>query len=234
MRYTTILFDADDTLFDFKKAEYTALDDTLNEYNIPHSDCDIAEYSVINERTWKSFERGEIRRSEIGITRFGAFLKYIGRSDIDTVSFNKQYSEHLSHNCFLFNGTISLLDALKPLYSMYMITNGTSRVQHGRLDDSGIGRYFNGVFISDDIGLSKPDREYFDYVLDRVDEKDISKILIVGDSLTSDIKGGIDSGIDTCHLNRKCVEYNDISPTYSVRSIDELRSFLIDLSSEVT
>lgn len=227
--YTTLLFDADNTLLDFDKDERQGLIRVLNEYGVPVSEENIAIYSKINQGLWKQFEKGEITKPELKRIRFGLFFDAIGfKSDTDVFEVNERYLSFLSDGNNLLDGAKELCESLKAKgYDMYIVTNGVANTQKRRLTQSGILPLFTEVFVSETVGFQKPRKEFFDYVLENIKEKDINKILLIGDSLSSDIKGAVNSGI-------KCVWYNKENTNipeypkadYVINNISELEEIL--------
>ena len=132
------------------------------------------------------------------------------------------YFEELSKGNMLLDGALSLCESLAPHYKMHLITNGSTYIQKKRLGNSPIRAFFDKVFISEEMGVKKPDKAFFDMVISEIDEKDKSKICIIGDSMSSDILGGINSGIDTCFFNRSG-EKGKYIPTYEVKSFEEMK-----------
>lgn len=201
MKYTSLFLDLDNTILDFNKAEDSAIRRVLQKHNLPCDDDIVKKYSEINLSYWKRFEKGEIKREDIFENRFTDLLKYLNREG-DVVTIAKDYFVFLSEGYYTVDGAVDILKYLKRKgYSIYITTNGISFTQVKRIRDSGIEDYIDAVFISEDIGHKKPEKEYFDSVLERIPEKVKTKILIIGDSQSSDILGGINSGIDTCWYN---------------------------------
>ncbi len=223
-KYTTLLFDSDDTLLDFKAAENSALRQMMTNKDLPFSEENAEIYSQINKGFWEAFERGEIEKKEIYAGRFKKFFESIGVS-FDAVVAAAAYEENLGNNHQIISGAVELLKKLYRDYEIYIITNGRDCIQKSRLKDSGIVNFVKDVFISETVGVPKPEKAYFDYVLRHISEKDISKILIIGDSMSSDILGGINSGIDTCWYNpeKKTPKYK---PTYEICELKQLEVLL--------
>ncbi len=223
-KYTTLLFDSDDTLLDFKAAEYSALRQMMADKGLPFSPENAEIYSNINKGYWEAFEQGLIEKKEIYVGRFKSFFEHLGVST-DPVSAAAVYEENLGKNHQLINGAIELLEKLYGKYEMYIVTNGRDCIQKQRLNDSNIINYVSGVFISETVGAPKPEKKYFDYVFDNIPENDLSKILIIGDSMSSDILGGINAGIDTCWYNPlgKSPKY---IPTYEIGTLLELEKII--------
>lgn len=225
LRYTTLYFDLDNTLLDFSAAQAKAISELLRLYKIEPKPEHITLYSNVNKMFWERYERGEISRGEIFEGRFIEFAKRIG-AKINTAKMSKDYFCLLAKGHDVIPGAVEILEYVKAKgYTVCATTNGVSVTQHKRIRESGILGWFDYVFISENTGHYKPEKEYFDFVIDHTPEKDPGKILIIGDSLTSDIAGGINAGIDTCWLNAEGVAAR-ILPTYEIRNISELKHIL--------
>ena len=227
--YKYILLDIDDTLLDFSAAEEGALSKTLNHYGIEDTEHTRAVYSRVNVSYWKRFERKEITKAQLWADRFSAFGKEIGITIgcEQSVEMNTYYLNALGGFAIPLPGAEDLCRTLiQRGYRLYAVTNGNTAVQHSRLDALGYKKYFSGLFISEEVGFNKPSKEYFDVVFETIGGSR-SDYLIVGDSLTSDIAGGANSGIDTCWYNPRMHEnVNGPIPTYTVRNYAELSALL--------
>lgn len=224
-KYTTLLFDADGTLLDFKADEKAALLKVMKLYSIECSDENVELYSRINQSLWKAFERGEIEKQDIQNTRFKEFFKALGISeDYNFTEINKIYLSFLSDGGRLLNGAKELLYKLKNLgYDICIITNGISSTQNKRLQRAEIKGLFSHIFVSEAVGHQKPKKEFFEYVFSIIDEKDTSKLVVIGDSLTSDIKGAVNSGIDSIWIRQDGeTPADDCSPTYIIDDIKDV------------
>lgn len=225
MKYTSIFLDLDNTLLDFNKAEYYAAKKLFEKYDLPCDDKAIKTYSSINSFFWKRFENGEIKKQEIYEKRFKVFCDFY-ETKADTAKMSQDYFTNLSEGYYTVDGTFDILDYLKAKnYRLYATTNGMSLTQFKRIEKSGLKPYFDKVFVSEDAGHQKPEKEYFEYVLKNIAEKDKSKILIVGDSQSSDILGGINIGIDTCWFNPKGDKAIYISE-YEISDLSHLKNIL--------
>lgn len=197
-RFDIVLLDADETIFDFKRAEDHSLRQLLESYNITPTDELVSQYSAINLALWKALERGEVTREKLKVLRFERFFTQIGLNGVDYAKANDSYLENLSNSTFLIDGASDFVKELHKLCRIYFATNGLTKAQTGRFSQSAIKDDFDGAFISEQIGFAKPDKAYFDYIFNALKIEDTSRVIIVGDSLTSDMLGGKNAGITTC------------------------------------
>lgn len=232
MKYTTILFDADGTLFDFLHAEKEALCETFSSFGIDLDEERISSYSEINDGLWKALERGEIEKEVLRYKRFELFCKK-HELNCDTAKISSLYTQNLSTKGHLIDGADDLCRNLYGKAKLYIVTNGIGFVQKGRMAKSGISKYFETTFISEEIGCEKPDVKYFDHVSEHIDGFNKNSTLIVGDSLTSDIKGGILFGIDTCWYNPKNKAVPDgMNITYVTGNFNEIYDVIMNESEK--
>ncbi len=229
--YSTLLFDADNTLLNFDEAETEGLKKAFESFGINLSEEDVEIYSEINVSFWKRYEKGEILKSEIGPGRYDVFLKYLNREELKGLTaeeVNEKYMECLSECGNLIEGAPELLKYLKSEgYDIYIVTNGTGWIQDSRLKRSGLLPFLNGLFISDYIGFQKPKKEFFDAVFSEINEKDKAKLLVIGDSLSSDIKGAENAGLDYIWYNHDGIQRpENVSPEKEIGNINELFNLL--------
>ena len=186
-----VLWDVDGTLLDFKKAEYAAIKKCFKIFNLGEcTDEMIGRYSVINRKYWEKLERGEITKQEVLINRF---VDFFAREEIQTdcaEDFNKEYQIQLGETICFCDHSYELMMSLKGRVKQYAVTNGTKTAQDRKLSKSGLLDVLDGVFISEVVGCEKPGIKFFEHVWEQIGEYDKKEILIVGDSLTSDIQGG--------------------------------------------
>lgn len=220
--YSLLLFDADGTLFDYERGERSSLDRTLSAYAVEPSDAIRVTYKGINGKLWKAFERGEVTIPQIRTERFRALFEQLGVT-ADPSEAGELYLSFLGESGFLLDGTLKLLETLSKGYELALITNGITDTQYGRLDASGIRSYFDPIIISDEVGVQKPDPGIFELLFDKAGNPDKREALIIGDSLTSDMQGGINFGIDTCWYNPEKRERRPPLPvTHEISSFAEL------------
>lgn len=221
----TIFFDLDDTILDFKMSERTALTKTLRELGIEPDEEMIALYSQYNISQWKRLELGEISRAEVKVNRYRLLFDHFGITASPQIA-TEIYEKHLAVGHYFIDGAVDMLKSLEGLYDMYLVSNGTKKVQDGRLSSAGISHYFKNIFISEEVGVEKPSKKFFDYCFERIENFDKSSAVIVGDSLSSDIKGGKNAGIKTIWFNRKKESCNAIVPDYQISTLQELKPLL--------
>ncbi len=225
--YEWLLFDADNTLFDFNAAEDYALTKTLLHFGANADGETKACYSAVNDALWKAFERGEIPQEAIMARRFAQFMELQGLSG-DSESWNRYYVQSLSGCSVLLPGAEALCRRAAQKYTLVLITNGVPFVQRSRLQRSPIARYFGDrVFISGEMGCRKPEKEFFDRVLEAIGaRKQRSKVLVIGDSLSSDIRGAFNARLDSVWLKWPSAKAGPIQPTYEVENLAQLAAFL--------
>lgn len=225
-QYRFLLFDADETLFDFHHAEREALRAALLQSGVEYREEYQKLYSELNLSLWKQLELGKITRQELLIARFSSFFEAAGiqgDAEIARVSFQA----NLAAEGRLFPGALELCKELVGQFELYLVTNGVAETQRTRLASSGLQPYFKGVFISEEVGAPKPQKEFFDAVKQGIDGFVKEQALVIGDSLTSDIKGGNLAGIDTCWYNpHGVVNDTKIEPTYTVATYAKLKELL--------
>lgn len=225
MRYSVLLFDADNTLFDFDRAQSHALECTFIELNGEFQPEFLTTYAEVNREFWKAFERGEITQAELKHQRFPAVIKELGLK-IDPVETNSLYLKRLSESHFLLEGVPQIVERLGESHRLALITNGLKDVQRPRFAASPITKHFEAIVISDELGIAKPEPGIFDAIFEMLGHPPKSETLIIGDSLSSDIQGGINYGIDTCWFNpgekpgRKPA--GQPSPTHQISALDQL------------
>jgi 2-haloacid dehalogenase len=227
MRYEWILFDADDTLFDFKRSARLAFERTLEHIDMPNEARHWEAYELINRQVWAAFERQEITAETLRRLRFERFLRQAGHP-ADPVTVNRFYLEQLAGNHFLTEGATELVQYLTAKgRQLGLITNGLREVQRPRISRSALAGRFPVVVVSDEIGVAKPHSGFFDYVHRAMGTPEPDRVLVVGDSLHSDIQGGNAFGHHTCWYNpdRKAND-TPYRPTYEIRALADLKNHL--------
>ena len=227
--YKVILIDIDDTLFDYKKAEDNAIRRVFEDFEYFEKEKNVErfeeikkKYNIINKDLWEKLEKDLITRDELKVRRFKELFK-VANLSYNPEEFSSRYLERLGEGVFLFDGVENLCRYMKKKYKVAIVTNGIKEVQTSRIKNSGIAEYVDEIIISDELGISKPHPGIFEYALKKLRHENKNDVIMIGDSQTADIQGGINFGIDTCWINlvgRK--ENENIKATYKVDTIEEL------------
>ena len=203
-RFDILLWDVDGTLLDFIAAEKAAVQTLFREFGLGECTDEMVErYSRINKEYWERLERGELSKPEILVRRFADFFASEGLDASKAPEFNEQYQVRLGDTVVFCDDSYELLSSLRGRVKQYAVSNGTVVAQTRKLRRSGFDRLLDGVFLSEELGYEKPATEFFDRVFAAIGEPDRERVLIVGESLTSDITGGNRAGIRTCWYNPK-------------------------------
>ena len=218
-----ILFDLDNTLFDFYASEKKALKKTLISLGLEPDEFMLKRYSEINDAHWKRLEKGELTRSEVKIGRYRQLFDEFGinASPEETTAY---YEIKLSEEGDLMEGALELLKYLQGKYRLYVVSNGTLICQQGRMKNTGITEFFNDHFISQQIGFEKPQKEFFDYCFNHIQGFKKDETVIVGDSISADIIGGKNAGIKTVWFNPDGAK-SDL-PDYEIHSLSEFKDII--------
>jgi len=227
LNYDVVLFDADDTLFDFYRAETYALETTLAAFGY---EAPVAEYMDsfrrINAAVWHEYETGQATSQQIRVKRFVLLLSELGLTH-NPEEVSDYYVNRLGETAFMVEGARELLDALYLKVPLGLVTNGIGAVQRSRLAKSGAGDYFGAIAISDELGIQKPDPRIFAHALDRVGATPGDRVIMIGDGLHSDIRGAIAAGLDSCWFNLRDKPADpSIQPTHTISRLTEVYAIL--------
>ena len=238
MNYKLVLIDLDDTLFDYPKTEKTAFRNTFEELGFfvesklsNDKKEEIYEkikdrYKDVNFQLWKDLEKGTVDKDRLKIVRFE---KIIEEFDLkyNPYEMSELYLKKLGEGIFPFEAAEKLCKYLHSKYKVGIVTNGIKEVQHSRIENSAISKYIDKIIISDEVGVNKPDKRIFEYAINYFEIMDKSEVIMIGDSLGADIKGGQNAGIDTCWVNlRNNVNDTGIVPKYEVNKLEKLFEIL--------
>ncbi|MBQ8236846.1 MAG: YjjG family noncanonical pyrimidine nucleotidase [Oscillospiraceae bacterium] len=221
-----LFLDLDDTILDFAQAERVALAKTLTAFGVEPTAERIDRYSRINKDCWKRMEQGELTRDQLRTVRFAEFFAELDmEADVEAVA--KAYVDNLAVGHFFLPGAEEAVERLSKKYRLFLASNGMASVQKGRMTSANLYRFFERSFISEEMGAAKPAKAYFDAAFATIPGFDPAKAIMVGDSLTSDIQGGINAGIRTCWVNpgRK-TRRADVVPHHEIASLGELEALL--------
>ena len=225
--YEWLFLDLDNTILDFNKASYFAFYDAFDKYMISLTPDHYKRYKEINHALWVSLEKGEIKSEDLVVSRWATFIEEYGlKADPEVI--NNSYFDHLAYNPIYVKGAKENVEKLSARYKLCLVTNGLPEVQIPRLRLTGLDKYFQHIVISDKIGYAKPDKAFFDHCHALTNEPLHDMVLVIGDTLTSDIKGGKDYGYHTCWYNYNGQENNtEYHPDYTVNSHLELSELLL-------
>lgn len=231
-RYDVVLLDADQTLFDFDRAEAEALRATLRQYGLPDTREAEEVYLTVNRALWARLDRGEADRDWLVVERFRILLDRLGRSG-DPGAMNRDYLDKLGEGAFLLPGAEEFCRALAPACTLAIVTNGVARAQRKRFERSPLREIIPWLFISEEVGASKPDPAFFEPVLRALGSPDRRRVLMVGDNLLADIRGGINAGLDTAWYNpRRLPRDPAVVPTWETDSYSALQQLILEESAE--
>lgn len=228
--YTCVLLDVDNTLLDFDAAERQALTAMLEEYQLPNDAAACEVYHRVNQELWQAFAKGKISKNKLFQIRFLRFMQAMGLPDNgNSHAMNDRYEELLATHADVLPGALNALEELGEVATLATVSNGATLVQQPRIRNSGIERYMDGIYISEQVGAAKPSAKLFEHVLKDLGITNRSKVLMVGDDLLADIKGGQNAGLDTCWVNFKNQE-NDtgVEPKYEIHSYEELYRLVME------
>jgi len=220
-----LFLDLDDTILDFHKAERIAISKTIREFGVEPTEEILNLYHGINKWHWEQLELGKLTRAEVLVNRFGVLFEKLGR-EVDAPKCAKAYEINLSQGHWFLPGAEEAVDRLSKKYRLFLASNGTAVVQKGRMTSANLYRFFETVFVSQEIGHNKPSKEYFEACFARIPGFDREKAMIVGDSLSSDIKGGINAGIKTVWVNPEHKDCGNIKPDYEIEALSQLEELL--------
>ena len=224
-----LFLDLDDTILDFQKAEHVALSKTLRGFGLEPTETVLKRYNLINKAHWEALERKELTREQVLLGRFQVLFEEMGIS-AEPVKVARAYEHNLSIGHWFLPGAEEAVARLSRKYKLYLTSNGTASVQKGRMTSANLYRFFENVFVSQEIGVNKPAVEYFEKCFAQIPGFDKTKAIIVGDSLTSDILGGQNAGIATCWVNPHHKQGRpDIRVDYEIEALSQLEALLESL-----
>ena len=224
-QYSTALFDLDHTLLDSHASEQAAFDVTMRSIGVDPTPETFRVYDGVNQALWRKVEAGEMSPNDVKVERFTQLLSMLDVAG-DPVAMGATFVRGLADNGELYAGARELLDTLAGMVRMAMVTNGIGSVQRGRIERLGLGGYFEVVSISGELGTSKPGREIFDITLSEMNVADRSAVVMIGDSLASDIAGANNAGVDSVWLNPGGSPSGDVVSTHEVSELGDVLAAL--------
>ena len=227
-RYDLLLCDADDTLFDFKKAEVNAFDEACAAMGFAATKELLQTYSAINAALWKLLEQGGITQKVLRVRRFEQFLEAIGRQDLDAQTMATIFADALGRQSVPIEGAVEAVARWSRIVPVIIITNGISKIQHGRMNGSEVRHYISGMVISEEVGAAKPDPKMLEMGMEMAGITDKSRVLMLGDSLSSDIAAAANAGVDACWYNpKKNVNTKGLPVRYEITDLDAVDAILL-------
>ncbi len=226
MRFRKLLFDADGTLWDFNASARFSIENGFKYRGYDYSEAVYERYEVINKGLWERYERGEMPRDRVLVERFERLFAELGIQE-DAAAFENEFRQGLEENPIWMEGAENLLQHLRPDYEIYIVTNGVASTQRRRITRTGLDRYVDDVFISEEIGAQKPQGAFFDYVLSHIGPCETQELLLIGDSLSADILGANHAGIPACWFNPDRLPLSGPAhPDYEIHALSELMEML--------
>ena len=226
MMFEFLFLDLDDTILDFHKAERIAISKTIRQFGVEPTEEVLNRYHEINKWHWEQLELGKMTRDQVLEDRFGMLFEELGVA-ADKSACARAYEQNLSQGHWFMPGAEEAVEALSKKYRLFLASNGTASVQKGRMTSANLYRFFERSFVSQEIGYNKPSKEYFEAAFAQIPGFDKSKCMMVGDSLTSDIRGGINAGLTTCWVNpTHAPGREDIKPDYEIEYLHQLEALL--------
>lgn len=227
-----VLLDLDNTILDFDKAEKTALGRAFTALGVAYDEALLKRYNAINIQHWEMLEDGLLTRDQVLVKRFEALYREYG-IEADADRSQALYEHLLSEGHWFLPGAEELLETLAGEYRLFLCSNGSAQVQKGRIASAGIAPYFERIFVSEHMGANKPEKRYFDLCFAEIPGFDRERTIMLGDSLTSDIRGGINAGVKTCWFNPRGKENSGpIVPDYEIRTLGEFPALLKSVFGE--
>ena len=220
-----LFLDLDDTILDFHKAERIAIGKTIQDFGVEPTEEILTLYHEINKWHWEQLELGKLTRAEVLVNRFDVLFRELGR-EVDAPRCAKVYERNLSIGHYFLPGAEETVDRLHKKYRLFLASNGTAVVQKGRMTSANLYRFFEKVFVSQEIGHNKPSKAYFDACFAQIPGFDPERAIMVGDSLSSDIRGGINAGIKTVWVNPEHKNSGETRPDYEIEYLSQLEALL--------
>lgn len=226
MNKKILLIDLDNTLIDFNECARHSIINAFEELGFTYTENVFNTFIEENVKIWKRLEKGEITKPQLRATRWNIILGKLG-IDFDGTVLEEMFENGVANHACPVEGAYDLLDYLQGKYKLYIVSNGFRFVQESRLKIGNFEKYFDGVFVSEDIGIPKPAKEFFDYCFENINNPPKDDVILIGDSITADILGGINYGIDTIWFNKNNEPLpENINPTYTVNTLNEIKNIL--------
>ncbi len=227
-KFDLVLLDLDDTLIDSRRCSEHALFMACKRYNIPFNNRVYRRFSEIQIGWWQAYERGEVTQQQLLVSRFDDFLEDMNVTHVSGADMNRCHNHHMASSAFLNDGAFEVCEKLSKVCTLGIVSNGVYDIQKSRLASAGLTKYIKDIIVSDVVGQPKPSREFFDFVFERFDGFSRKQAIVVGDSLSADIKGAINANIASCWYNpTKAEASHDIIPKYEIANLNDLIDIII-------
>lgn len=221
-----VLLDIDNTLIDFNECARHSIIEIFNNFNLPYCDKVFETFTNENIKIWKRLENGEITKSYLRANRWNIILEKLNIV-ADGPEIEELFEKGIANSAYEVQGAKELLGYLYKKHQLCVVSNGFRAVQENRLNISGFTKYFDKMFFSEDIGINKPQKEFFDYCFNSLDNPEKEDVILIGDSISADIIGGINYNIKTIWFNKKNENCPDnVKPTYIVRALAEIKDII--------
>lgn len=229
-RYKNLFIDLDDTIYDFSSASREAFMET---YELLHYDRFFDSfnhyysiYEPYNLELWHIYGEGKITKEELNKRRYSYPLEVVGIKDQELAdTFCREALGRIPTKNRLIDGAIELLEYLRPKYNMYILSNGFKELQSHKMRTAGIDKYFDALILSEDIGVNKPNRELYEYALEKTGSK-LEESIMIGDMFETDITGAANIGMKQIYFNPKKKESHTFAPTYMVTELLQIKDIL--------
>ena len=220
-----VFIDIDNTLLDFNKCALWSMQKVFNDYGLSFENSMFDTFNMINNRLWLRIEKGELTKEELYACRWNMIFALIG-IDVDGVEFENVFYSYLTESAEPVEGALDLLKYLHGKYLVCAASNASYAQQIKRLNNAGMAEYLDRIFISEQIGFSKPQKEFFERCFEKISPIVPSETVMIGDSLTADIEGGASFGMKTCRYNHNLTDESSDLPDFTVCSLSEIKKFL--------
>lgn len=221
-----VLLDLDNTLIDFNECAKHSIINSFKKHNFEYTEKTFMTFITENVKIWKRLEKGEITKADLRANRWNIILEKLS-IDYDGTIIEEEFENGVAQGAYAVEGAYELLDYLHSKYELYIVSNGFRFVQESRLKIGDFRKYFKDIFLSEDIGIQKPAKEFFDYCFEKLNQPNKEDVILIGDSLSADIIGGLNYGIDCIWFNKNGEELpQNIKPTYIVNKLKEIENIL--------
>lgn len=220
-----VFIDVDNTLLDFNRCAIWSMQKAFEDYKLNFEPEMFETFTAVNDRLWLEIEKGELTKEELYATRWNLIFAILG-IDVDGVRFENVFYSHLTESAEPVDGALELLRYLHSKYLVCAASNASYAQQIKRLSNAGMSELLDRIFISEQIGFSKPKEEFFERCFEKISPITPSESVMIGDSLTADIEGGARFGMKTCWYDHNATGITSDLPDITVRTLGEIKNYL--------